>query len=278
MSRIMSPLEPSSERSLFLTSLIEAEGVHYGREDSLKMSHARLLTQRLLLGVPMQDIAPARILRWCEVLGMPPRLQTEFAQHLPDANMVGVGLEDSCDDGFYKMYLEFWDKVRLDVQRTGRTDPLLLHLGFKWRAQGDGSDGRIAHYTCFPRLSLHDTLTRIEQIYRGAETRTAQDLALGIVRRAAAANPADLFLYVEASEEGNARRSFDINLYKSELTMADIDPFLRGLARHYCLLDEQFLPLLARVGPHRLGHLSGGLDRNDKDTTTLYFETRALDL
>jgi hypothetical protein len=272
--------EPSSERSLFLISLIEAEGVPYGREDSFKMSHASLAAQRFLVGIPTKDIAPACIERWCDALGMPPRLRAAFAQHLPDANMVGVGLEDSRDHGVYKMYLEFWDKVRLRVRRTGQTDPMLLHLGFKWRAQaaqGDGSDGRIARYTCFPRLSVPDTLARIERIYSGAATRTARDLSMGIVRRAAAANPAALFLYVETSEEGNPRNFFDINLYKSELTMRDIEPFLRGLAQHYCLPDEQFLPLIARVGPHLLGHVSGGLDRTGKDATTLYYETRALD-
>ena len=48
-------------------------------------------------------------------------------------------------------------------------------------------------------------------------------------------------LVVETSEEGNPRKSFDINLYKSELTMADIDPLLRGLGRHYGLPDEQWI-------------------------------------
>jgi hypothetical protein len=190
--------------------------------------------------------------------------------------MVGVGLEDTRDHGVYKMYLEYWDKVRLDVRHTGRTDPMLLHLGFKWRAQGDGSDGRIVRYTCFPRLSVHDTLARIEQIYSGAATPTAQDLATAIVRRAATVNPRALFLYVETSEGDNSRKAFDINLYKSELTMADIDPFLRGLAQHFCLDDEQFLPLIARVGAHLLGHVSGGLDRGGNDAMTLYYETRPL--
>lgn len=44
----MSLIEPQSERSVLLTSLIESEGVRYGREGSFKMSHARLLTQRFL--------------------------------------------------------------------------------------------------------------------------------------------------------------------------------------------------------------------------------------
>jgi hypothetical protein len=269
--------EPTSDRSLWLTSLIEAECVPYGREDSFKMSRGRLQTQRFLLGIPTQNIAPARILRWCDALGMPHRLQAAFAQHLADANMVGVGLDDSSDHGVYKMYLEFWDNVRDLFRRTGRTDPMLLHLGFKWRAGGDGSDARIVRYHCFPQLSVHDALERIALIYRGAARPTADNLAMEIVRRAARAKPTEMFLYVETSEDGDARTSFDINLYKSELTLADIDPSLRGLGQHFSIPDEPFLPLLARVGPHLLGHLSGGLDGDGQDALTVYYETRALD-
>jgi hypothetical protein len=269
--------EPSSERSRLLTSLIEADAVHYGREDSFKLSHGILQEQRFLLGIPTKNLAPERILQWCDALGMPDRLRAEFVKHLPDANMVGIGLDDSRDHGVFKMYLEFWDKVRRVVLDTGRTDPLTLHLGFKWRAPGDGSDARIARYTCFPMLSVNQILVRIARIYHGATTLTAHDLAAGIVRRAATANPAALFLYVESSEEGDPRTSFDINLYKSELTMSDINPFLRGLAKHFAIPDEQFLPLIARVSAHLLGHLSGGLNREGKDAMTLYYETRALD-
>ena len=269
--------EPSLDPCRFLISMIEAEGVRYGREDSFKMSNARLLTKRVLLGIPTANITAQRVFRWCDALGMPQRLKNALGEHLGDANMVGVGAEESGEHGAYKMYLEFWDKVRGLVRRTGQTDPMLLHLGFKWRVQGDGSDGRIARYTCFPRLSVHDTLARIEQIYRGAATPTAQDLAMGIVRRAATARPGELFLYVETDEEGDARRSFDINLYKSELTMRDIDSFLRGLGQHYSLPDAEFLPFIARIGPHLLGHVSGGLDRGGLDATTLYYETQALE-
>jgi hypothetical protein len=100
---------------------------------------------------------------------------------------------------------------------------------------------------------------------------------MGIVRRAATARPGELFLYVETDEEGDPRRSFDINLYKSELRMRDIDSSLRGLGQHYGLADAEFLPLIARIGPHLLGHVSGGLDRAGNDATTLYYETQALD-
>jgi hypothetical protein len=273
----MATAEPATARSLFLTSMIEAEGVRHGREDSFKMSRASLLAQRFMLGIPTQGIAPARILGWCDALGMPQRLKASLAQHLPDANLVFVGLEEGGDHGVYKVYLEFWDRVKREVRRTGRTDPLLLHLGFKWRAGGDGSDGRIARYTCFPLLSVSGCLARIGQIYQGATAREAHDAAVGIIRQAAAANPAASFLYVEVGEEGNPRKSFDINLYKAEITVADIDAFLRDLVQHFGIAAEQFEPLIARARSQLLGHLSGGLDREGKDFMTLYYETRPLD-
>jgi hypothetical protein len=241
------------------------------------MSRAGLQTRRFLLGVPTQQIGPDRVLLWCDVLGMPKRLKAAFAQQLAEANMIGIGLEESAEMGFYKIYLEFWDKVRGHVRRTKQADPMLLHIGFKWRAGTDVADGRIARYMCFPMLSTHDILARIEQVYIGAVTRTGQDLVMAIVRRAVAANPSNLFLFMEATEEGHARTAFDINLYKSELTMRDIDPYLRGLGQHYGLLEAEFLPLIERIGSNLLGHISGGLDQAGNDATTLYYETRALD-
>lgn len=258
-----------------MISLIEAEGVHYGREDSFKISSAGLQTRRFLIGIPTRDLSPDRAFALCHTIGMPERLRATFAEHWPHTNMLGVGLDDGHAEGVYKVYLEFWDEVVHLVRRTKRTDPLLLHLGFKWRT-GCG-DGRITRYTCFPMLPLHDTLARIEKIHHGAATATVQTLTTGIVRHAAATRPGVPFLYMEADEEGDPRRSFDINLYKSGLTIRDIEPFVLALGRHYCIPDSEYRLLLSRIGPHLLGHLSGGLDRSGQEATTVYYETRAFE-
>lgn len=273
----MSSKKNFSDRSQSLISLIDGEGVRYGREDSFKLSHGNLSTQRILLGIPTHQVALDRILHWSDTLGIPRRLRTVFAQHLPDANMVGIGLEEGRDHAVIKAYLEFWDKVRIEVKRTGSTDPMLLHLGFKWRAQDEGDNGKISHYVCHPLLSLHDILARIEGIYSGARSDIPRDLAMAIIRHAAAANPGRSFLYVEANEEGDPRKAFDINLYKSELRMSDIETFLRDLTRHYAISNEQFQSLMSYVGSHLLGHLAGALDQSGRDATTFYYETRALD-
>jgi len=266
-----------TDRAHFLASLIEAERVRHGREDSFKMSRGGLLTNRFLLGIPLQEISPARVMHLCNALGMPRSCQASFQGHLGDANLIFFGLEDDGKRAFYKAYLEFWDLVRQYVLRTGSTSPQLLNLGFKWRADSGGSDVRIARYTCFPLLSVSDILGRVQLIYADGSAPAAHTGASGIIRRAAAANPSASFLYVEVSEEGNPRKSFDVNLYKANLQVGDIHPFLSDLARHFCIPTETFEPWLNGIAVRPLGHLSGGLDKDGRDFITTYYETRALD-
>jgi hypothetical protein len=265
-----------SARARFLASLIEAEGVPYGREDSFKMSSAGLVTQRFLLGVPLQGISPPRLAQLCVAMGMPQSCQASFQRHLADANLVFFGLEEDGDRSVYKVYLEFWDSVRQQVLRSRQRDPLLLHLGFKWAADGDGKDARTARYTCFPLLSVADILDRLAALYANGRASEAHAAASAIIQRAAAANPAAAFLYVEVGEEGNPRRSFDVNVYKAGLCVADIEAPLHRLAQHYRLQADRFQAWLGQVAARPLGHLAGGIDKAGEDFMTIYFETRAI--
>jgi hypothetical protein len=266
-----------TDRARYLASLIEAEGVRYGREDSFKMSGNGLLTQRFLMGIPLPLISRDRVIHLCNELGMPLSCQASFLDHIADANLIFFGLEDDGEHGVYKVYLEFWDSVRQQVRRTGSTDPLLLNLGFKWQAGGDGSEVRVARYTCFPLLSVNGILGRLQQIYKDGCAPAAHAGATKIIKQATSANPSASFLYVEVSEEGNPRMSFDVNLYKADLQVADIQPFLSDLARHYRIPTEIIQPWLKRIAARPLGHLSGGLDKNGRDFMTTYYETHALD-
>jgi hypothetical protein len=266
-----------SERAHFLASLIEAEGLRYGREDSFKMSHGGLLTERFLLGIPLHEIPLDRIMHVCNELGMPQSCRECFLAHLNAANLIFFGVEDDGERGVYKVYLEFWDEVRLQVLRTGRTDPLLLNLGFKWYAGEEDSDVRVARYTCYPCLSVYDILGRIQQIYADGSSPAAHAGTSGIIRRSAEANPSASFLYVEVSEKGNPRKSFDVKLYKANLSVADIQGFLSDLAGYFCIPAETFSSLLQQISSRPLGHLSGGRDKDGRDFVTAYYETCALE-
>ena len=83
-------------------------------------------------------------------------------------------------------------------------------------------------------------------------------------------------MYVEAEEEGNPRRSFDLNLYKAGLRVADVQPALSRLRERYSVAEAAFADLLRECGTKRLGHLSGGLGRETEDFLTLYYEIEGL--
>lgn len=271
------PKQAPTDRARYLVSLIEAEGVRNGREDSFKMSRSGLLTTRFLLGIPLQELSPARVVHLCEALGMPRRSQASLLDHLGNANLIFFGLEEDGERSVYKVYLEFWDSVRRQVLNSGCTDPLLLNLGFKWLAGGEDSDVRVARYTCFPLLSVPDIMGRLRRISGNGCSPATHAAASGIIKRAAAANPSASFLYVEVSEEGNPRKSFDVNLYKANLQVDDIHSFLSDVARHFRISYDTFQLWLERIADRPLGHLSGGLDKDGQEFMTTYYETHALD-
>jgi hypothetical protein len=80
------------------------------------------------------------------------------------------------------------------------------------------------------------------------------------------------FIYVEVHEDGNPRQSFDINLYKANLRLREIVPFLARIRQHYSVPVEQFDRLYELVGDKLFGHLAGGIDRHGQDFLTVYYE------
>jgi hypothetical protein len=270
-------LPAPSAQSQFLVSLVEAEGVGYGREDSFKMSGAGLLTQRFMLGIPLQTISPARLSYLCTALDMPPHCRVLLQRHQADANLIFFGLEENGTRSTYKVYLEFWESVKRKVLSSQSSAPLLLHLGFKWHAGGDGRDARVARYMCYPLLTVNAMLQRLQPMYATGGTPTAQDRVSHIIRRAASANPGASFIYIEASEEGNRRKSFDVNLYKAKLCVKDIHASLCDLAHHFGIPAQPLQSWLQHIRTCPLGHVSGGIDKDGWEFMTTYYETKALD-
>ena len=83
-------------------------------------------------------------------------------------------------------------------------------------------------------------------------------------------------IYLEVGEEGTARRSYDINLYKANLTLAEIEPVLLEAAARYALPQERFAAFYSQLRQRPFGHLSGGFARDGSDFLTVYYETQPL--
>ena len=74
----------------------------------------------------------------------------------------------------------------------------------------------------------------------------------------------------EVSEAGSRRRSLDLNLYDSGMTLSEMLPILQPLFDGYGVAD----PVSRLVGEHPtapLGHLSVGSDRRGVEFVTFYY-------
>jgi hypothetical protein len=250
-------------------------GIPYGREDSFKMARQRLLSGRVLIGIRSEHFSGEMFLELAFELGMPRACLELLAPHLARSNAFFFGVEERADGSVCKVYLEFWDQVCQEVRRTGAQTPLLLHLGVKWDSARPGRH-ELARYICYPLLPLAGVLSRMAGAYPQDGSPNAGVFAMEMVRQGARRHPAANFLYLEASESGNPRCSFDVNLYKTGLQVADVADGLRQAGEHFGIASGVIEAPLLRLGPCQLGHLSGGTDRHGGEFLSVYAETVAL--
>ena len=257
-----------------LMQRVAVAGWPHGREQSFKMAEGQLLRDRLLLGVQRSAMLPSRLWALARELGMPAAGEELLAQHWERANAVFLATEESGTARMYKVYLEFWDEARRAV-RGGARSPQLLHLGVKWSSARPGHHEE-ARYLVHPLLGLRDIQRRMGDCYPAQAPAAGLELARAIVRRAARREPHASFLYLEASEAGNPRRSFDINLYKSGLRVGEAAAELRSLALHFGIAPAEIEEQLRQLGELALGHISGGCDRRGAEFLSVYAEIAPL--
>lgn len=253
-------------------AIVEQWGVPCGYERSFKMLPGRLLANRYLLGIAARDVTDDQWLDACRRLGMPDDYRDSFAARLADANLVFLGFEDNEVSCTYRVYLEFWEKVKAEVRRSPTPkEPRLLHLGFKWDAN-DSRRSAISEYRCFPLLDKRETLRRIADLYAAQPDSACGQIVNELVELAATRCVDGAFKYEEVIEEDGRRVSFDLNLYAAQIGLHEIWPWLSTAQQHYAIPAEPFARLYDLVGDKLLGHLSGGTDRRGEDFLTVYYE------
>ncbi|MEW6664098.1 MAG: DUF3467 domain-containing protein [Thermodesulfobacteriota bacterium] len=266
--------ERSEERAELLFRLTKDLGVSLGFERSFKVFERTLLANRFLLGASKKalgDNSRERILAICAEMGMPADLLESLDGHLPDSNFVHFGFEKSETARVYKVYLEFYDKIEGEMKAGPRgAGPFLMHLGFKWDIS-DSSKRVLTRYTWYPSLSLQGMARRLSRLLDPRRHGACLEIAKGILSLASRKVPHEDILYLEVTEEGYPRRSFDINMYRANLRMDELYPFLDRMCRIYSISQGQFQALYERAKEKAFGHLSGGIDREGRDFLTVYY-------
>jgi len=247
-----------------------------GFEKSFKMADRSLLANRCLMGLSRSRIAPQKLLDICRKLAMPERFLAAFQERLPEADTVHFGFEEGESGFIYKVYLEFARRLYQALASGPRAagsdaaEPLLLHLAYKWDALERGKS-TVAEYRCYPQLSGQAMLERMARIYSGHKDNVAFDAVKGMLALASG-RTAEALMYLEVSEQGNPRLSFDINLHAADLRLHEIEPFLSLLCTHYSIPAAQFARMFAQVRTQKLGHVAGGISREGRDFLTVYHE------
>jgi hypothetical protein len=103
----------------------------------------------------------------------------------------------------------------------------------------------------------------------------ALSCGLDLLARAVARVDAQALFLMEVEEAGNPRRSFDLNVYQAEFNLCDIADLVRTVAARFTIAPPRLGDVLDRCGPLALGHLSGGVDRDEREFVTVYYGVEA---
>jgi hypothetical protein len=254
--------------------LLERLHIKPAFERSFKVKEKTLLGNRFLLGFEKDLIKPGaneKVLDICEQMGMPPDLMAGFLKHLPEASIVGFGFGENEKNCMVRAYLEFSVRYyRAMKSKPHDPDPYLSHLGFKWDVS-DNTIGVVTEYTCYPAYTTEDMLERLSRDVYGHHGQSPYEIVKGILDLASSKAGNDKFIFLSVHEESNPRNSFDINIYRANLQLKEIYPFLLDMGRFFSIPAEQFHGLYHEIETQTLGHVAGGIDRSGKDFLTLYF-------
>ncbi len=266
--------ERTHEKAGLLFQLVKGLNVEIGFERSFKIANAALLHNRYLLGVSKKAVgqrADDRLIEMCNMMGTPKTLLDIFKQYLPQANYVHFGFEQNEKTTVYKVYLEFFETIKEEIEKgKHRPGPALLHLGLKWDVSNPARQS-LTRYTWYPWLSPHEILQRVSDILEPERGAAAREAAEQLVSVALARIPARDILYLEVTEEGNPRRSFDINVYRANLQVAEVYPMLSMLCRRHSIPFDTFHSLYDGIKTKRFGHLAAGVDRDRNSFFTVYY-------
>jgi hypothetical protein len=247
-----------------LRSLVRDLCVPHGYEYSFKMCEGLVLGDRFLITMDRAALGKdfhQKVIELCTVLRAPDSFLKAIDRSVSQARILHFGFEASAKGSMHKIYLEF--------PLSATTEPALLHTSYKWDPLHRERQA-IGRYVRYPLLSYKETAERLGSL-------------LAVCRRPGAFEMADEFLqlamprlqgsfhYLEVTEEGNPRKSFDVNFYSAFLRMGDIRPLLLRMAERYSLSIGEFGTFLESVANKRFGHLAGGVDREGRDFFSIHF-------
>jgi hypothetical protein len=242
-----------------------------GCERSIKLSERVLFANRYLCGFSKSAIAENTLFDLCKQLEMPEDYLFALQERLPETDVIHFGFEENESGFIYKVYLEYAARYFRALEGDLRgIDKVMVHIAYKWDAVDPGKRA-IARYIGYPGLSTTAILGRMAVLY-GDKAYSRSFAAIKDIIGFASDRSAEAPMYLEVSEEGNPRASFDINLHDANMRLNDIESQIRMLGVYFSISTIQMQRLLEQIRGEKIGHLSGGISRTGNEFMTVYYE------
>lgn len=263
--------DQSGERAAQLLRLVGDWGVPHLYERSFRISDVGVQANRFLLTLNTRDIPDRhleRVLDVCDRMGIPPAMRTAAVEHFESASCIHFGFEGDPGSIVCKLYLERSVPPEETRRAIEARESVPLHLAFKWDLLGPSAV--TSKYSWYPGLSLAGIEERMSQVYRDGPEGSLE-IARAVARLATEREAPERLQYLEVEEPGNARRSFDLNVYNAKLFVRDIQPMLQRMRERFSVRPGQFQALYDQIKGMPLGHLAGGVHRNGRDFFNVYY-------
>ncbi|WP_067521330.1 hypothetical protein [Endozoicomonas ascidiicola] len=245
----------------------------FQQERSIKLKPGQITDRRVLMGIEKNQKTPQEWHSFLTALKTPSGIIRQVFKNIDNANTLLFGIEELDHRPTLKIYLEYWDMLASLIQQ-GKHDrqPFALNRGYKWQV-GSTDDWQEDIYWCYPLLTLPEMHKRLANI-AGFNSPILKYLLEPLVSHSRYIQGKPL-IYLEIASEHNPRRSFDINCYSGEFTVSDVLPYLLELAKHWNV-QQDLHQRLSVFSQHCLGHISGGIGRDEQPFLTIYIEERPL--
>ncbi|MCK4841024.1 MAG: hypothetical protein KAT04_03975 [Methylococcales bacterium] len=257
-----------------LMHLVDQLEIPYLYERSFKVSQQSFLTNRFLITINKKLLQPDTwpiLLSITKAMNMPQIYEESIQDKLSNANFIHLGFEQQEDSCLCKIYLEFPQQFQNALKSNcAHSEHILLHLAFKWDVFKN-SKHSIATYHCQPFLTLEAMRERFATVTNLAKNGIITNLGKQLLTLANTQITERQIFFIDVAEQENARRSFDINVYDANITLENIENILLPALLKFNIPTKQWKEFLESVKHHHLGHLSGGIGRNEKEFFSVFY-------
>ena len=241
-----------------------------GWEVSCRISLHSVSSQRLLMGLRTEGVAPSRLHGIAGELGMPEHLAESFRLRLSHTSEILLAVEARQQDLELRAY-----------QRYDNPQDAVSMRGFKWM-RGDPDQYRITEYaradkTSAEIVSVYEQQARAASLGHRPATASAYQAAAAIARSAQQRYPIQRSVdFLNVSEMTGERLSSCLRLYESGLQFRDVlEPISELLSRWE--LDSERARIISVMTTRPLGWIAVGEDSARTPFLTVYGQGSLLD-